>query len=156
MVRQLLTKCLLSKAKASEIRIPVAASKTYNACSSPSLSDTSLLTAFRLRAGRRCSFDLMTGRSISLGSHLRGCTGSPVLPSLSEATTCSMYSTYLLTVRADSDCFILVTNGFTVMLWTFPKGESPMAGRIHLFRATSMLELSLMGSRSRVVAHRTY
>src|SRR6266481_2633917 len=41
---------------------------------------------------------------------------SPVSPSLSDATTCLMYSTYLFTVRADRDFdfFILSTTGLTL------------------------------------------
>jgi hypothetical protein len=74
--------------------------------------------------------------------------GSPVLPSLSEATICPMYSTYLFTVRADSDFFMLSTSGFTVMLCTSANGKSPISGRIHFFKAASMLEASLMGSPS--------
>jgi len=79
-------------------------------------------------------------------------TGSPVSPSLSEATICWMYPTYVLIDRADRDFFILFTNGLTVTLLTPAKGMSPMAGRIHLLRAASMLLASLMGSRSRVMA----
>src|ERR1700722_15394120 len=63
---------------------------------------------------------------------------------------------YLLTVHADSDGFIFVTNGFTVTLLMLPKGRSPISGRIHLFRAASILEVSLMGSRSRVPTHPRY
>src|SRR5947208_13709004 len=67
--------------------------------------------------------------------------GSPVSPSLREATTCLMYSTYLFTVRADRDFdfFILSTTGLTVMLLTLPNGMSPMAGSIHLWRAALIL-----------------
>src|SRR6266567_8898363 len=79
--------------------------------------------------------------------------GSPVSPSLSDPTTCLMYSTYLFTVRADRDFdfFILSTTGLTVMLLRLPNGMSPMAGSIHLWRAALILAASLMGSRSRVM-----
>src|SRR6266853_81542 len=73
--------------------------------------------------------------------------GSPVSPSLSDATTCLMYSTYLFTVRADRDFdfFILSTSGLTVMLLTLPNGMSPIAGSIHLWRAALILAASLTG-----------
>ena len=81
--------------------------------------------------------------------------GSPVAPSLKEATTCLMYLTYSFTVLADRfACCILSTSGFTVTLCTFAKGMSPMAGRIYLFKAASMLLRSLMGFLSRVPAQR--
>ena len=79
--------------------------------------------------------------------------GSPVSPSLSEATICWMYSTYVFTERADSDFFILSTSGLTVMLLMLPSDRSPIHGRIHLFKAASILEVSLIGSLSRVLAH---
>src|SRR5256885_13711159 len=105
-----------------------------------------------LSDGRRCSLTLTMGKSITELSHLRLWMGSPVSPSLSEATTCWTYSAYLFTVRADRDFFILSTSGLTVMLLTLPKGVAPMAGRIHLLNAALTLLASLMGSRSRVTA----
>ena len=60
---------------------------------------------------------------------------------------------YVFTERADSDFFILSTSGLTVMLLTLPNDRSPIAGRIHLFKAASILEVSLIGSLSLVLAH---
>jgi hypothetical protein len=80
-------------------------------------------------------------------------TSNPTPTSLSEATTCWTYSTYVFTERADSDFFILSTSGSTVMLLMFPRDMSPIAGRIHLFKAASILEVSLIGSLSLVFAH---
>jgi hypothetical protein len=48
---------------------------------------------------------------------------------------------YVLTERADSDFFIVSTNGLTVMLLTLPSDRSPIDGRIHLFKAASILEV---------------
>src|SRR5207245_9336809 len=61
--------------------------------------------------------------------------GSPVSPSLREATTCLMYSTYLFMVRADRDFdfFILSTTGLTVMLLTLPNVWHVTNGRKYPF-----------------------
>jgi hypothetical protein len=83
--------------------------------------------------------------------------GSPVAPSLSEATTCLTYLKYLFTVSAARFAFfILSTRGLTVMLFTFVKDRSPMMGRIHLFSAPSTLTKSLIRFRSRLPAQRRY
>ena len=59
----------------------------------------------------------------------------------------------MFTERADSDFFILSTSGWTVMLLMLPNDRSPIDGRIHLFKAASILEVSLIGSLSLVLAH---
>jgi hypothetical protein len=87
---------------------------------------------------------------------ISGSTGLMLVLIANLAACVYLYSTYLFTDRADSDFFILSTNGFTVMLLTVPSGMSPMVERIHLLRAASILLASLMGSRSRVVAQLRY
>src|SRR5262249_2289097 len=114
-VRPPFVKCLFSTADASETLRPVAARRTYNACSWQPVASMSFETASALRDGRFCSEWTTIGKSVVSASQVRLKTGSPFGP-FSDFTTCFAYSTYLFTVRGLNDADIFSTIGFNARL----------------------------------------